>query len=285
MRAKENIELAMAGTGAARWGCASYDSLAPLMDEKRKERASGLCPSPGGVIVAAFPYYAGRDEGNLSLYARAEDYHKVLVSRLERAASVLSELYPANRFVPLADSSPLPEKAAALLAGIGIAGMNSLIYCDRYGSFVFLGCILTDLTFRNTCSGRSHCTGCLICVRSCPTGALTASGEQVIFEPMRCISAVTQKKGTLTSFEQQALRDGKSAWGCDICQLVCPMNSAVDKTSIDAFSGGSVPILTSLNMEEIEPLSEESFKSLYGDRAFAWRGKAVLERNLRILKE
>ncbi len=284
MREKEKIAVAMKSAGAAAWGCAAYDSLAQLMDGKSIERAAWLCPAPRGVYVAAFPYYAGRDEGNLSLYARAGDYHKVVVSGLERVSEALSELYSGRRFVPLADSSPLPEKAAALLAGIGVAGNNSLVYCGQYGSFVFLGCILTDMPLENTCRNKKRCTGCLACVRACPTGALSAESGQIVFDSLRCLSAITQKKGDLISAERQAIKAAKSAWGCDICQLVCPMNSEVKTTTIDAFAGGTIAILKSLNLEDIEELNENSFKRLYGDRAFAWRGKAVLERNLRILQ-
>ena len=132
--------------GAAAWGAVGFGGLSLWMDPPARARAERLCPSPTGVFVAAFPYYAGDDPGNLSRYARGEDYHAAVVRRLEQVCARLRARWPEHIFRPSADSSPIPERAAALCAGLGVLGDNGLVLLDKWGSWIFLGTILTNLT-------------------------------------------------------------------------------------------------------------------------------------------
>ena len=131
--------------GAAAWGAASLGGLQPFLDETAREKIEALCPGAGTVLVAAFPYYAGDRPGNLSLYSRGEDYHRVLRRRLGQVCQALEARYPGHAFVPGADSSPVPELAAAVRSGVGRVGRNGLLFVPPYGSYVFLGTVLTDL--------------------------------------------------------------------------------------------------------------------------------------------
>ena len=266
-------------SGAAAWGtCAFSDLTLPSEDRKR---ALALCPHAAGVYVAAFPYYAGDHPGNLSLYARGEDYHRALLRRLEPVCEGLRRLHPGHCFIPGTDSSPLDERQCARLAGVGIQGLNGLVIVEPYGSWVFLGTILTDLPLPSAEQPSGPCIQCGACVRACPGGALNTSP----FDEGRCLSALTQKKGALTKEEEARLSAHPLIWGCDICQRVCPYNkSALPSPLRDLTGQEAVPYLSSLAPEDMEGLSNRTFRAKYGDRAFAWRGPAVLRRNLGLKK-
>jgi epoxyqueuosine reductase len=113
------------------------------------------------------------------------------------------------------------------------------------------------------------CTGCRRCEAACPTKALH-NGR---LDPAKCRSAITQKKGALTPFEETQIAKGALAWGCDLCTLACPHNAQLPLTHVKEFTDGIVPVLT-----------EQNADALLKNRAFAWRGKEVLLRNLRLLK-
>ena len=115
-----------------------------------------------------------------------------------------------------------------------------------------------------------------MCIKSCPSGAL---GDD--FDCENCLSAITQKKGELTEWEESLIRKNKIVFGCDICQKVCPHNKDVATTPIDEFSKNRI---FSISLEDIQNLTNREFNQKYGNRAFAWRGKAVLERNLKIIE-
>ena len=99
--------------GAAAWGGTDYERLLPAMSPECRRRAALLCPEAAAVLVAAFPYWAGDRPGNLSLYARGKDYHRVVLRRLETVCSYLRRKYPGELFLAGTDSSPLPEREAA----------------------------------------------------------------------------------------------------------------------------------------------------------------------------
>lgn len=271
----------MEKTGAACWGTVSYASLRVQMNERQQKRAELLCPNPAGVIVAAFSYFAGYSAGNIGLYARGRDYHTVLGERLEYAAQ---ELRAANKrtFVPLVDASPLPEKTAAAMAGLGVIGRNTLLQTPANGSFLFLGCILTDMPLTGGGEIRS-CMGCGECIKACPGGALSVKNGRAHLDRERCLSALTQKKGALTEEQTGLIRTGGLIWGCDRCQRVCPANRDIPLTSIPEFQQGK-GYLPSLDARALKSLSDGDFLKLCGDRAFSWRGKDVLIRNGEILK-
>ena len=261
--------------GAARWGSCAYADLS--LSPERQEKAASLCPNPSGVLIAAFPYFAGNKPGNLSLYARGKDYHLSVTRRLSQVAQLLGERYPENRFVPGADNSPLDERQCAWLAGLGIRGQNGLVIVPPYGSWVFLGTILTDLPLPSAKTPAPDCMGCGACKRACPGGAL---GRHP-FDEDRCLSALTQKKGALTPDQEALLGAHPLIWGCDICQTVCPYNREAQRSPLPDLAGAG-DYLSTLSSEDLEGLSNRTFRAKYGDRAFAWRGPAVLRRNLEI---
>lgn len=243
------------------WGVCSFDSVKDSLIHCRAE--SRLPKESRSIITALFPYllpgemYRGI---NISKYAAVCDYHGAVTDRLERVCVLLRAEFPGEEFVPFADNTPIPEHKAAFLAGLGFRGRNGLIINPVYGSYAFVGEIVTTLSLEPD-SPLGNCTGCGKCLEACPTGALKGL-------PAPCVSAVTQKKGVLSPEEEKLIIDGGLVWGCDICQDVCPMNRNVSTTPIEEFINSCEPRVT----------DETSIEN----RAFAWRGKDVIKRNLEL---
>lgn len=266
--------------GAAAWGAAALGGLQPFLTPEAAAEIQARCPGARGVLVAAFPYYAGRAPGNLSLYCRGEDYHRVILRRLEPVCRALMERHPGHAFVPGADSSPVPELAAAELAGVGFRGRHGLRIVPPYGSYVFLGTVLTDLALPATGprEGTLCPPNCRACQQACPTGALGEGGCQVT----RCLSHWSQEKGDLPPEMAQALRASPTVWGCDRCQTACPHNQGAALSPLPEFREDLIPTLTP---QDLAGLSNKAFRRTYGHRAFAWRGIAPLRRNLALQGE
>ena len=221
------------------------------------------------------PYYVGDGEGNVSLYARPMDYHYYCDELFPRLCGKLCEKF-GGRFVGFSDKSPIEEADAACRAGLGIIGDSYVIINKKYGSFVFLAEVFTDNApevFGCDPQGDfplSYCPHCGACRRACP---MTESG-------MDCLSAVTQKKGELSENERAYIKKYGSVWGCDICQLACPLvKKAIEsgaETPIEFFRENRIKNLT---VETLSGMTDEEFRK----RAFSWRGKATLERNIELL--
>lgn len=265
--------------GAAAWGAAACSGLPPFLGEavwaKLAPKLEALCPGAKTILVGAFPYYAGDTPGNLSLYCRGEDYHLVLGRRLQTVVDGLAQQHPDHHFIPGADNNPVPELAAAELAGVGWRGRHGLRIVPPYGSYVFLGTILTDLDVSQTGPSPGTLCGahCRACQKACPTGALTDTGCDL----SKCLSELTQKKGDLPPEAAAQITHSPTVWGCDLCQRACPHNQNAVLTPLPEFREDLLPSLT---LEDLEGLSNKAFRRQYAARAFSWRGIAPLKRNL-----
>ncbi len=232
---------------------------------------SRLPHEPKTLLVGLFPYYTGKHEGrNLSLYSVIPDYHDVAGQMLQTACENLKAAFSHGEFVPFADASPISEVTAALRAGLGVRGRNGQLITEQFGSMVFIGEIVTDVEFDIADFPEKSCENCGKCIRACPTGALSQSG----FDKSRCRSHFSQKKGKLTEWEAEQLISGGLAWGCDICTLSCPHNAAPAVTPIERFRS-----------DVVFTADEENLERLMQNRAFAWRGIKVIQRNLSLLKK
>mgnify|MGYP005754031123 FL=1 len=273
------LDKLFAAAGAAAWGGAAFRRLLPFLSTEALEKVEALCPRPKTVLAAAFPYYAGERPGNLSLYARGEDYHAVVVRRLNTVCEALAEQYPGESFFPSADNSPLPEREAAWLAGIGLRGASGLLILPPYGTYVFLGTILTGAALElPERSPAPDCPRCGACRAACPAGAMGEGGPDV----SRCLSELTQKKGALTGEEAARLKAHPLIWGCDFCQRACPFNADPALSPLPEFS---TDLVDSLENADLEGLTNRTFREKYGGRAFAWRGPGPLRRNLELKRE
>lgn len=273
------LDKLFAAAGAAAWGGVAFRRLLPFLSTDALEKVETLCPRPRTVLAAAFPYFAGERPGNLSLYARGEDYHAVVVRRLNTVCEALAEQYPGESFFPSSDNSPLPEREAAWLAGIGLRGASGLLILPPYGTYVFLGTILTGAALElPERSPAPDCPRCGACRAACPAGAMGEGGPDV----SRCLSELTQKKGALTGEETARLKAHPLIWGCDFCQRACPFNAAPALSPLPEFS---TDLVDSLENADLEGLTNRTFREKYGGRAFAWRGPGPLRRNLELKRE
>lgn len=224
------------------------------------------------IIVCAFSYYNGVEKGNISRYAQGTDYHLVAKERMNPICEYLKENgFCAESF---ADTGALNERVLANLSGIAFIGKNQMAISKALGSYFFIGYIVTDCELPADSPNIDRCVGCGKCIKACPLGALSDNG----FCEEKCLSYITQKKGELSFEEKAAMKKTKTIWGCDICQEVCPHNRGLEITSIPEFKENLI-----VNLELDETLSNKEFKKNYGNRAFSWRGKKVLERNLKII--
>ncbi len=225
-------------------------------------------------IVCLFPYYVGQNqESNISMYAYAPDYHKIVRDYLIRIAAYVQSLQPSAKTELYADTGHGDDRRAAFEAGLGFYGKNGLLIHPRYGSFVFIGYVETDLLLESDVPLSMSCSNCGKCAEICPGQAF----EQGTFYVTRCASHISQKRGMLTLSETAILEKSGLIWGCDACQTVCPHNQLIPKTPL-------LPFRTNLSYK-VKPihLSNKEFKTSFGDRAYAWRGKQVINRNLEIL--
>ncbi len=226
-------------------------------------RAKARLPKAAKTIVCfAFPYkVADGAPKNISRYAAVPDYHEILGKKLNSLAEKFREAYPDNSFEVFIDNSPIPEVYAAARAGLGLYGDNGLLITKEYGSFVFIGEIVTDLELPLPQGEVLRCEGCGACLSACPVGLCKQS----------CLSAITQKKKPLSDDEKRLILENGSVWGCDICQNACPMNIGSGKTSIPEFREGY--------------RDEYSIGENIEGRAFAWRGEAVIKRNALLFED
>ncbi len=222
------------------------------------------------VIVMLFPYYVDAfPNRNISLYAVVPDYHTTVGEMLSAIAGDCEAAF-AHSFVPFVDSCPIPEVLSAAKAGLGVIGQNGLLLHKDYGSYCFIGTLVTDMEFGAVEQEVKGCIGCGNCQKACPMQVI--SDQNVDYA--RCLSALTQKKKGLTGEEEAAIAKSGFVWGCDRCQEVCPYNAHPKPSDIPAFLQGAVPVIDAENVEK-----------LFADRAFAWRGEAVIRRNLTLVKE
>ena len=267
-----DLEALWKRAGAAAWGTCAYRDLLPSMGGPAREKAEAICPAPAGAFVAAFPYYAGEEPGNLSLYARGEDYHLALSRRLEQVCAGLREAWPGRTFAPLVDDSPLPEREAAALAGLGLRGRNGLAILPPWGTWAFLGTVLTDLPLPSAPVPAPDCPDCGACAAACPGGALGPEGV----DQERCLSALTQRKGELSPEQEALLAAHPLVWGCDACQRACPFSREAAVTPLPEFRRD---LVAALSPSDVEGLTRRQFQAAFPGRAFTWRGPGVLSRN------
>lgn len=243
------------------YGFCSFSSIENELFECSAKRR--LPKNSSTVITMLFPYKVKTEKPkNISRYAAIEDYHFVAGNILEKIVKILSEKYKAFKFEYFIDNSPINEVKAAVLSGLGVVGKNNLLINEKYGSFCFIGEIVTDYKIQTVENIITNCINCKACLNNCPTGFLRDKNN-------KCLSAITQQKAKLTEGEENLIKENKSVWGCDICQNVCPMNKNSALTNIDGF----------INSYRNEYKENEDIKN----RAYAWRGERVIKRNFKIL--
>ncbi|HAM79971.1 tRNA epoxyqueuosine(34) reductase QueG [Ornithinibacillus bavariensis] len=232
-------------------------------------------------IAVAYPSRMRKDapkstkEERRGFFCRASwgtDYHHVLRERLKKIESFIHERIDNAITKIMVDTGELSDKAVAERAGVGFVGKNTLLITEEFGSFVYLGEIMTNIPFVPDTPAEDGCGDCRICIDACPTGAIVQGGQ---LNAQRCIAFLTQTKDFLP--DEFRSKIGNRVYGCDTCQLVCPKNKKIDfhlhsefEPEDDIAKPKLKPMLTITNRE---------FKETFGHIAGSWRGKKPIQRN------
>lgn len=228
-------------------------------------------PWAKSIIVCLFPYYTGEDEdANISRYARIPDYHTVAKKKLQQIADFIQGEREAVCQC-FADTGVLHDRYLAYMAGLGFFGENTLLINEKYGTYFFIGYIVTDLELEKDIPQTKECLKCGNCTKKCPGGAL-CDGQ---LNTKRCVSYITQIK-EFTEEQRSILKKQNMVYGCDVCQEACPHNENPVKTPIAEFYEKRQP---KLEKNELLSMSNREFKQKYGDFPFSWRGKATILKN------
>ena len=198
------------------------------------------------------------------------DYHYVLQDKLDRLAKGIEELTADFEYKGMVDTGALVDTAVAQRAGIGFIGKNGLVISKEFGSYMFLGELITNLDIEPDQPVNYGCGDCNRCVTACPTSCLIGDGSM---NAKRCLSFQTQDKGVMDLEFRKKIKT--VIYGCDICQICCPYNKGLDNplaTEID-------PDLSHPELLPFLELSNGQFKEKFGHVAGSWRGKNILQRN------
>lgn len=185
-------------------------------------RMNYLPPAAGFATNLADP-----SQAYISRYALGRDYHKLIRQRLKQLAERIEQHVGQFGYRPFVDSAPVLERPLAAKAGLGWVGKHSLLLHPEAGSWFFLGELLVDLPLPVDTPITADCGNCVACITMCPTGAIVAPG---VVDARRCISYLTiELKGAIPLEFRPLL--GNRIYGCDDCQLVCPINRTAPLTN------------------------------------------------------
>jgi epoxyqueuosine reductase len=246
-----------------------------LMPEARSVIVLGLNYGPEADPLAAL---ARPEVGAISVYARHRDYHDVLKGKLKELASFLVRAARAeNADVKVfVDTAPLLEKPLAARAGLGWQGKHTNLVSREFGSWLFLGAILTNLDLPPDPPETDHCGQCAACLDACPTGAFPAPYQ---LDARRCISYLTiEHEGPIPRELRPAI--GNRIYGCDDCLAVCPWNKFASEgreAKLAARADLNAPPLA-----ELARLDDASFRSLFAGGPIKRVGRARFVRNVLI---
>ena len=233
------IEATPEGNFYSEWLQRGYAGEMQYLERQKAARLDPQTVLPGAksVIVCAMNYntdypYTSNDPERawISRYAWGDDYHVTLQEKLRELAQWIEANGPA-RTRTYVDTGPLTERVFARYAGIGWFGKNTCIINQRAGSWLFLGCVLTDLELAPDTPPPDRCGSCTRCLDACPTDAFVAP---YVLDSRKCISYTTiELRGAIPESEREGI--GHHLFGCDICQDVCPWNRRAPVTEESAF--------------------------------------------------
>jgi epoxyqueuosine reductase len=172
----------------------------------------------------------------------------------------------------MVDTGELSDRDVAERAGIGWSGKNCSIITPEFGSFVYLGEMITNIPFEPDLPIEDQCGDCTLCLDACPTGALVQGGQ---INAQRCVAFLTQTKGFLPDEFREKI--GNRVYGCDSCQTACPKNKGKDFHFHDEMEADAE--LVKPLLKPILKISNREFKERFGNLSGSWRGKKPIQRN------
>ena len=218
-------------------------------------------------------------EYKISRYAYGKDYHHVIKDKLkELLHDIQEEIGEVNGRV-FVDSAPVMDKAWAKKSGTGWVGKNSNLITKEAGSYFFIAELIIDLELEADGPIKDYCGTCTKCIDACPTDAISTP---YVVDGSKCISYLTIELKDKIPAEFKNQMQGW-AFGCDICQEVCPWNSFARATEEAAFQPSAS--LKNTLPQKWEELTEEIFRELFRESAISRTKWAGLQRNIKFLRE
>jgi epoxyqueuosine reductase len=246
------------------WLDMGYHADMAWMESPKRQDVTQVMTGVKSIICVALNYYTPHShsshpqDAKISRYGWGRDYHRVLGKRLKAlCAWIESESQGTTRYY--VDTGPIAEKALAERAGIGWVGKNGNLITREYGSWVFLGEILTNLELEPDLPHTQHCGTCRRCIDACPTNAIA---QPFVVDANRCIAFHTiENKAAELPTEIGANLNNWVA-GCDICQDVCPWNQRfAQPSSIEDFQ--PYPQNLAPKLEHLATISESEWEQSF----------------------
>lgn len=263
-----------------------YNSGFEHQDIEERIYPDKIFDQPKSIIAIALAYPSrmkkpktnkGQPRGEFARASWGTDYHHILNDRMAKLIEYIKEAAKEEElggleFKPMVDTGELVDVAVAQRAGLGFIGRNGLLITEEFGSYVYLGEIITNIEFESDEEVPFGCGDCMKCIESCPTGALLGDGR---INAQVCLSYQTQTKGYMPKEFRKKM--GRVIYGCDICQIVCPYNRGINSHLHQEME--PEPELTNTVLEPLLDISNREFKETFGKMAGSWRGKKPLQRN------
>lgn len=259
----------------------------------RRASVKNAAPWAKSVVVCALNYNGGRpystevhdsERGWISRYAwGGKDYHDSVLARLRQVEAALHALGKQHSLKVesrcYVDTGPIVERVYARYAGIGWFGKNTCIINQKFGSWIFLGVVLTSLEIAPDLPAPDRCGSCTRCIDACPTEAFTAPGK---LDARRCIAYLTiEKRGEIPPEFRDAI--GHQVFGCDICQDVCPWNNKAGNAPMTTASEFQAqPKLVHPELIWLAEMNEEDFRKTFRGSPVKRTKYAGLRRNVAI---
>ena len=263
------------------WLALGYQAEMAWMQNPRRFDIRTCMPEVESVICVALNYYTphqrpeGQEYAKISRYGWGKDYHKVMHKKLKALANWLSEQGEGIQARYYADTGPVQDKVWAERAGIGWIAKNGNVITREYGSWVFLGEVLTNLALTPDAPHTEHCGTCTRCIDACPTGAIA---KPFVVDANRCIAyhTIENRDQELPESVKPHLRGWVA--GCDICQDVCPWNQRfAHMTDVEEFQ--PYPWNISPKLTELANISDEEWNQRFPASALRRIKPEMLRRN------
>ncbi len=243
------------------WLDKGYHADMEWMKHPRRQEIRRVMPEVRSLVCVALNYYTPHPHpqdpefAKISRYGWGRDYHRVMDKKLKALCAWLHEQGDGIEARYYADTGPVQDKVWAQQAGIGWIAKNGNVISREYGSWIFVGEVLTNLDLPPNRPHTEHCGTCTRCLEACPTDAIT---QPFVVDANRCIAYHTIENRAERLPEEIA--DNLHGWvaGCDICQDVCPWNQRFAKeTDVEAFQpylGNVAP-----RLEDLAEISQEQW--------------------------
>lgn len=242
-----------------------------------------LVPGAKSVVSLMLNYYPEEQQPEgipkISKYAYGEDYHKVIKRKLKEFINTLKEQIGDVNGRAFVDSAPVLDRAWAKNSGLGWIGKNSNLINKGAGSFFFLAELIIDLELEYDGPVKDYCGSCTRCIDACPTDAIV---EPYVVDGSRCISYYTIELREAIP-ESEKGKFNNMAFGCDICQDVCPWNRFSKPTKVTEFSPNAEVL--NLTRNDWEEMTEEVFGRVFTKSALKRAGFNGIKRNIRFIKK